>query len=113
MWLDEDDDMRSWYNYEMFIAVYQALFCVNDCVAYANQAEEGDIIDIDAEKARLTKAIEKLEKELGQIKGKLSNEKFVANAPEHVVDESRTRLESGAEELSTLQEAMARVAALG
>ena len=72
-----------------------------------------DIIDIDAEKARLTKAIEKLEKELGQIKGKLSNEKFVANAPEHVVDESRTRLESGAEELSTLQEAMARVAALG
>ena len=71
-----------------------------------------DIIDIDAEKARLTKAIEKLEKELGQIKGKLSNEKFVANAPEHVVDESRARLETGAEELSTLQEAMQRVEAL-
>ncbi|MEM7241162.1 MAG: valine--tRNA ligase [Pseudomonadota bacterium] len=71
------------------------------------------VIDIEAEKARLTKAIEKLEKELGGIKGKLANEKFVANAPEHVVDENRARLETGAGELSALQDAMDRVTALG
>ena len=34
-YLDNDDDMRSWYKYEMVVTVYQALFCANDCVAYA------------------------------------------------------------------------------
>ena len=72
-----------------------------------------DIIDIDAEKARLNKAIEKLEKELNGIKGKLKNEKFVNNAPEAVVAENRARIVSGDEELAVLQAAMARVSALG
>ena len=72
-----------------------------------------DIIDVAAEKARLTKSIEKLEKELGGIKGKLSNEKFVNNAPESVVAENRARIETGGEELATLNDALARVAALG
>ena len=72
-----------------------------------------DIIDIDAEKARLNKAIEKLEKELNGIKGKLKNEKFVNNAPQAVVAENRARIVSGDEELATLHAAMARVNALG
>jgi valyl-tRNA synthetase len=72
-----------------------------------------DIIDITAEKARLNKAIEKLEKELNGIKGKLSNEKFVNNAPEAVVAENRARITSAGEELATLQAAMERVSALG
>ncbi|GLQ33878.1 valine--tRNA ligase [Amylibacter marinus] len=72
-----------------------------------------DIIDIDAEKARLTKAIEKLNKELGGIKGKLSNEKFVNNAPESVVAENRARIETGSEELETLTAALQRVESLG
>ena len=72
-----------------------------------------DIIDIDAEKARLNKAIEKLEKELNGIKGKLKNEKFVNNAPEAVVAENRARIVSGDEELTVLQAAMERVSALG
>ncbi len=72
-----------------------------------------DIIDVDSEKARLTKLIEKLEKELNGIKGKLSNEKFVNNAPEAVVAENRARIETGGEELKILQEAFERVAALG
>ena len=72
-----------------------------------------DIIDIDAEKARLNKAIEKLEKELNGIKGKLNNEKFVNNAPEAVVAENRARIETGGEELATLQSALERVNALG
>ncbi len=72
-----------------------------------------DVIDVEAEKARLTKTIEKLEKELGGIKGKLSNEKFIANAPEAVVAENRARVDVGGEELKTLQAAYDRVAALG
>ena len=72
-----------------------------------------DVIDVEAEKARLTKTIEKLEKELNMIKGKLANEKFVANAPAAVVAENRARVDVGGEELKTLQAAFDRVAALG
>jgi valyl-tRNA synthetase len=72
-----------------------------------------DVIDVEAEKARLTKAIEKLEKELNGIKGKLANEKFTANAPAAVVTENRARVDVGGEELKILQAAYARVAALG
>jgi valyl-tRNA synthetase len=72
-----------------------------------------DVIDVDAEKGRLSKLIEKLEKELNGIKGKLANEKFVSNAPEAVVAENRARVDVGGEELKTLQAAYDRVAALG
>jgi valyl-tRNA synthetase len=72
-----------------------------------------DVIDVTAEKARLTKTIEKLEKELNMIKGKLANEKFVSNAPAAVVAENRARVDVGGEELKTLQAAFDRVAALG
>ncbi len=72
-----------------------------------------DVIDVEAEKARLTKTIEKLEKELNGIKGKLANEKFTANAPAAVVAENRARVDVGGEELKTLQAAYDRVAALG
>ncbi len=72
-----------------------------------------DVIDVEAEKARLTKTIEKLEKELNMIKGKLANEKFVSNAPAAVVAENRARVDVGGEELKTLQAAFDRVAALG
>ena len=72
-----------------------------------------DVIDVAAEKARLEKAIAKLAKEEGGLKGKLSNEKFVANAPEAVVAENRARLEVIGEEMATLKAAFERVAALG
>ncbi len=71
-----------------------------------------DVIDVDAEKARLNKAIDKLTKELTGIERKLQNENFVAKAPEAVVAENRARLETGAEEMETLQAALARVSAL-
>ena len=71
-----------------------------------------DVIDIESEKARLDKAIGKIEKEVGGIKGKLANEKFVANAPEHVVAENRERLVSAGEELEKLNAALERVSNL-
>ena len=71
-----------------------------------------DIIDIEAEKNRLNKAIEKLEKELNTINNKLANEKFVNNAPDAVVAENRARIGVGQEELTTLESALRRVTSL-
>jgi len=72
-----------------------------------------DVIDLDAEKARLTKALEKLTKESGGIKGKLANEKFVSKAPAAVVEENRLRLVSLVEEVTKLEAAMKRLVELG
>mgnify|MGYP005991369395 FL=1 len=72
-----------------------------------------DVIDIEEEKARLQKGMDKLTKEIGGLTGKLANEKFVANAPEAVVAENRERLEAAGVELDTLKAAFDRVAALG
>jgi valyl-tRNA synthetase len=52
-----------------------------------------DIIDRDAELARLGKEIEKLEGELKRIQGKLSNAGFVAKAPAEVVAKEQEKLD--------------------
>ncbi len=50
------------------------------------------LVDLDAEKARLSKEIKRIEAEIGKCKGKLGNANFVANAPEEVVVQERQRL---------------------
>jgi len=77
------------------------------CLPLAN------VIDLDAEKARLNKALEKLAKEAGGIKGKLANEKFLSKAPASVVEENRARLVVLDEEATNLYAAMQRLADLG
>ena len=72
-----------------------------------------DIIDIEEEKARLKRGMDKLMKEMGGLKGKLANEKFIVNAPEAVVAENRDRLEGAGVELDTLKMAFDRISALG
>jgi valyl-tRNA synthetase len=52
----------------------------------------GDVIDIDQEKARLKKEEAKLTGEIEKLRKKLSNEGFLAKAPQAVVDENRDRL---------------------
>ncbi len=69
----------------------------------------GTLIDIAAEKARLEKAIAKVEAEMARINGKLSNEKFVANANPEVVAAERERLEELTSQLASLKTALARV----
>jgi valyl-tRNA synthetase len=68
------------------------------------------IIDLEAERARLGKEIDKISSEAEKIKAKLANADFVARAPEEVVEEQRERLEDGAERLVKLREALARLA---
>ncbi|TQR19187.1 valine--tRNA ligase [Psychrobacillus vulpis] len=66
------------------------------------------LIDIDAEKARLEKELEKWAKEVKLVQGKLSNERFVSKAPEAVVAEERAKeqeyLEKHATVLNRLEE---------
>jgi len=71
------------------------------------------VIDIAEEKARLSKAMEKLTKEIGGLKGRLNNPAFVASAPEEVVDEVRSNLEARAEEAAKLTLALNRLAEMG
>jgi len=52
-----------------------------------------DIIDLDKERGRLQQQIQKLEKDIKQIDGKLSNQGFVQNAPEEVIEEQKQRKE--------------------
>ncbi len=54
----------------------------------------GDVIDLDKEKERLKAEIERLERNIRTTESKLSNEKFVANAPENIVAYEREKLES-------------------
>jgi valyl-tRNA synthetase len=51
-----------------------------------------DIIDVAAEKARLRKTLDKLAKDMGGLKGRLSNPRFVDSAPEDVIEETREML---------------------
>jgi valyl-tRNA synthetase len=49
------------------------------------------LIDVDAERARLEKRIDKVRDDLARSNGKLANEKFVNNAPAEVVTQERER----------------------
>ena len=71
------------------------------------------IIDIEQEKARLQKSIDKLAKELGGLRGRVNNPKFVESAPQMVVDETRANLALREAEESQLRTAMARLSELG
>jgi valyl-tRNA synthetase len=57
-------------------------------------------IDVVAERERLTKELEKIEKEQANGQRQLSNEQFLAKAPAKVVEGLKTR----AEELKALRE---------
>ena len=71
-----------------------------------------DVIDVAAERERLQKAIDKLDKEAAGLRAKLANPAFVARAPEDVVDEQRARLEAAEAEIEILRAAAARLAGL-
>lgn len=50
------------------------------------------LVDIEAEKARLDKELDKLKDEVDRVQKKLSNERFVSNAPEAVVAVEKEKL---------------------
>jgi len=70
------------------------------------------LIDKDQEIARLTKEIEKLDKQKMQFEGKLNNEKFVSGAPKAIVDVERERLASTLSAISDLNEQLDKISNL-
>jgi valyl-tRNA synthetase len=71
------------------------------------------VIDVAAEQDRLGKTLVKLEKELAGLRGRMNNPKFVASAPEEVVEEARENLRLREDEEAKLRAALARLAELG
>ncbi|OMG53859.1 valine--tRNA ligase [Azonexus hydrophilus] len=67
-------------------------------------------IDVAAEKIRLAKEIEKLEKQISIAQGKLNNEGFVARAPAAVIDQEKQRV---ADFTATLDKLKPQLAKLG
>jgi valyl-tRNA synthetase len=70
------------------------------------------LIDKEAELARLDKAIEKLEKEAGKVRGKLSNENFVSKAPAAVIEKEQAKLTEAESTLTKILAQKAQIAAL-
>jgi valyl-tRNA synthetase len=68
-----------------------------------------DVIDIAKEKERLEKGINRVEGEIASHDKKLSNEKFLSKAPEHVVDMTRRKREELAEKAEKLRESLRRL----
>ena len=63
-----------------------------------------DLVDIEAEIARLTKEEERLNSEIARCKGMLSNEKFISKAPEAKVNAEKEKLTNYEQMLSQVSE---------
>lgn len=62
------------------------------------------LIDIDAEKKRLQTQVDKIDKEIIKVNGKLNNENFVSRAPEALVKKERDALAELESKLAQLKE---------
>ena len=68
-----------------------------------------DILDLDAERVRLEKAITGVDDEILKIARKLDNPGFVAKAPAEVVEENRRRLDEENTRRVAIEAALARL----
>ncbi|NKB51323.1 MAG: valine--tRNA ligase [Rhizobiaceae bacterium] len=71
------------------------------------------VVDFSAEITRLEKELSGLDKDIKQLSGKLTNEKFVANAPEAIIAENRERLADSQAKREKVVEALERVKSFG
>ncbi|MCL2508063.1 MAG: valine--tRNA ligase [Oscillospiraceae bacterium] len=69
----------------------------------------GELIDLETERLRLQKELEKAEKELSAVQGKLNNESFVAKAPEAVVAAQRENAARIEGKIGMLKESIAKL----
>ncbi|MBE9485675.1 MAG: class I tRNA ligase family protein, partial [Chloroflexi bacterium] len=70
------------------------------------------LIDVEDEQARLQKEIDKVQKDVDFFNKKLSNEKFVANAPPQVLEKDRAKLSAAEEKRAILQQSLEKILAL-
>ncbi len=71
------------------------------------------LIDVDAERARLTRQVDRVQTELQRSRGKLDNEKFVHNAPAAVVTQERERIVAFDKQLAQLAEQLEKLDSMG
>ncbi len=69
----------------------------------------GELVDFEAEKARLNKELAAVQKDLDFVNNKLSNENFVAKAPANVVAAQREQAVKYAEKIAMLKESIAKL----
>ena len=69
-----------------------------------------DIIDLDAERARLNKAIGKLDDDIEKVDVRLGNAKFVQNAPQEVIEEQKMRKDEALSKRAKLEQALKQLA---
>ncbi|HET8871865.1 MAG TPA: valine--tRNA ligase, partial [Aquabacterium sp.] len=87
-----------------------------DATKMAPVAVQGDArlalhveIDVEAEKARLSKEVARLEGEIAKANAKLSNESFVARAPAAVVEQEKARVADFGATLARVKEQLQRL----
>jgi valyl-tRNA synthetase len=86
--------------------VVKATAVVEDTELFIPLAE---LIDVDIEKARLSKEIERLESINKGIRGKLKNKNFVDKAPEKIVFAEKEKMQNNEEKLKKLNENLNRL----
>ena len=67
----------------------------------------GELVDVAKELERIDKELEKARKNLAMLEGKLSNENFVARAPQAVVDAEREKAAKAKDLIIQLEESAA------
>jgi valyl-tRNA synthetase len=67
------------------------------------------VIDLVAEGARLDKELAKADADIKRVDAKLSNEKFVANAPEEIVEEEKEKRQEAEDRRAKILEALERL----
>src|SRR6185437_12851638 len=94
-------------------------------ISFADKAPEGSVqllvrcevaslplkgvIDLSAEKARLDKELAKADADIKRVDAKLANEKFVANAPEEIIEGEKEKRQEAEERRSKILEALERL----
>ena len=69
------------------------------------------LVDIAEEEQRLAKEIAKVRTDVEFFRKKLSNEKFVANAPAEILEKDRAKLAEAEEKLAILERSLEKLAA--
>ena len=90
-------------------AIEHALHVVTDHARILLPMDE--LIDREKELARLNKELVTCEKDIELVSGRLSNEGFVAKAPEKVIVAERDKLEKATERMAKIKESLAALGA--
>jgi valyl-tRNA synthetase len=67
------------------------------------------VIDIAAERARLTKEMQKADADIARVDAKLDNPNFMARAPEEVVEEEKEKREEALARKAKIADALERL----